>query len=301
MNQNDNVRAFARFDHIDLRTELLGPYPAECDDEPPSFLITQAIYINGENLAPENPIDLVHLCKSCQLGGEFFIVTCGCGNAGCGGVDDGIRVTHLDDHIVWEVPVPLSYRGMTEDEVAEAQKSRQYRKFTFEPEAYLAAVQLGLREARAMLFDEHQPVECSPYGMTPERLLMLAPLVFSKRGAPVGCTLTGKTVEIDPFLHHVVINGIYYRIPELPLPDAYKAFADWSQWEPMDVGDGYVYGAGAAPEWEVRRRIRLLAKYLASILVVGGTVEWTSAEYKDADGTRWKRRTLLEGQAPLVR
>ncbi len=296
MNQKDNRSAFTRFDDFDLRVELRGPFK-KFADEPASFLITQAVYVNGENLALNNAIDLVQLSKSCQLGGEFFIATCECGDAGCAGIDDGIRVTHFDDSIVWEVPTPLSYRDMRKEEKGAAMAKPEYRKFSFQPDAYLAAVQRGLRAAKAMPFDSRQPVECSPEGMTPEKLLALNPLVFSKRGAPLGCSLIGKAVSIDRFLNWVTINGISYRIRELPLPADIKTLEDWSGWEPKAVSKGFVFGSLAAPEWEVRRRARRLGKYLASILAVGGTVEFTSPEFKDAEGTRWKRTLMLSGQA----
>lgn len=294
MTVKDNLLTFPRFDEFDLRIELCGPYQ-EYAHEPATYLITQAVYINGENLAPNNPIDLAQLCKSCQLSGEFFIVTCGCGDPGCAGIDDGIRVTHLDDRVVWDAPTPMSYRDMTEEEVGAALENRTYRKFTFRPEAYLAAVQKGLREAKAMLFDECQPVECSPYGMTPEGLLALNPVVFSERGAPLGCGIVGRKIMVDRHWGWISIDGIPYRLRELPVPDHIKALDDWSEWEPKACGDGYAFNYHAAPRSVVRRRIRALAEYLSSIAVSDCQIDANLGEIHGKGGPRWDRHVVLRG------
>lgn len=286
MTVKDNLHAFPGFDEFDLRIELRGPYK-EYSDEPATYLITQAVYINGENLAPDNPIDLAQLCKSCQLSGEFFIVTCSCGDVRCTGIDDGIRVSHFDGRIVWEVPTPLSYMEMTEEEVDAATKNRKYRKFTFHPAAYFSAVQEGLREAKALLFGEKQPVECSPYGMTPEKFLTLDPVVFSKRGAPLGCDIIGRKIVIHEW-GWITINGIPYRLRELPVPDDIKAL------------DGYVNYA-AAPLSEVRRRIRVLAGYLSSIAISDCQIEASLGEIRGKEGPRWDRHFVIRGMGSRSR
>lgn len=292
MPENANLLPFVRFDDFELRIELSGPFEEEGDT---AYVITQSIYINGENLAPNNPIDLERLAKSCQLSGAHSIVTCGCGSAGCAGIEDGIRITQLDDRIVWEVPMPLSYYDLPDEERDDAYRGkRTYRKFAFRPDAYLAAVQDGLRKARALLFGELQPVECSPYGMTPEHLLKLNPLVFSARGAPAGCTITGSEIQLDQ-IRDIIIDGISYRIDELPLPNAIKALNDWSEWEPKHVPNGRVYGALAAPDHVVRKRTRQLAQHLASMQLMGGTVEFQSNVRKH-EGIPCKRKVIIEGQ-----
>jgi hypothetical protein len=292
MPESANLLPFVRFDDFDLRIELSGPFENEGDA---AYVITQSIYINGENLAPNNPIDLEQLAKSCQLSGAHSIVTCGCGNAGCAGIEDGIRVTQLDDRIVWEVPTPLSYYDLPDEERDDAYRGkRTYRKFAFRPDAYLATVQGGLRKARALLFGELQPVECSPYGMTPEHLLKLNPLVFSARGAPAGCTITGSEIQLDQ-VRDIIIDGIRYHIDELPLSAAIKALNDWSEWEPKHVPNGCVYGALAAPDHVVRKRTKQLAQHLASMQIMGGTVEFQSNVRKYV-GIPCKRKVIIEGQ-----
>lgn len=283
----------SKFDLFELKVELRGPYQVH-SDEPPSYLITQAVWINGENLAPENPIDLRQLAKSCQMSGEFFIVTCGCGEAGCAGIDDGVRVTHFDDRLVWEVPVPLSYRGMTDAEAERHGNNRVYQRFNFDPNLYLATMQAGLREAKCLLFGEQQPVECSPDGFGPKDLLSLNPAVFSERGTPKGCLIIGKKVVVDRSPSWVTIDGIHFRLRQLPVPDAIRQLDVWSDWEPKACSGGYVFGDAAAPDWEVRRRKRLLGEYLASITMKGGMVFVT---LRNDWEKRCKHQLVLGGRA----
>ncbi len=231
-------------------------FPGEMSDDE-VYLITQAIFINGENLAPDRPIDLRQLAKSCQLGGEFFIVTCGCGFPE---TDDSIPVTHQSDRIVWQMPELELFREEEQDA-----HNRIYRTYVFRPEQYLEAVQGGLCDAKSFLFSECQPIECSPYGFEQEDLLTLDPVVISERGAPLGCQLLARHIEVESGLRLVTMNGIPYRLSELPIPDTIKALGDCSEREPKAVDGGFVYGSSAAQSEEVRRRTRIVTEYLVSI------------------------------------
>lgn len=250
------------FDVIEIEISLMH-FPAEMSDDE-MYLITQAVFINGENIAPDRPIDLRQLAKSCQLSGEFFIVTCGCGFPE---TDDGIRVTHQPDRIVWQVPELDSFSEEEQDA-----HNPIYRTYVFCPEQYLEAVQGGLCDAKSFLFSEYNPIECSPYGFEREDLLALDPLVFSERGAPLGCQLLARHIEVESGFRAVIMNGIRYRLNELPVPDDIKALGDWSEWEPKAVDGGFIYGSLAAPSEEVRRRTRIFTEYLASVQSSGGVV-----------------------------
>ena len=253
------------YDQFDLKIELSDLHK-EYADSPGTYLIKQSIFINRENLAPDNSIALTQLAKSCQLSGEFFIVTCNCcGDAGCAGIDDGIRVTHFDDRIIWEVPDPLSYRGLGQEEVIFVSDNRVYKKYIFDPDAYLTAFQKGLATARELLNGNKQPVECTPDGFDASDLLVLNPIVFTQRGAPMGCKIVGRKVLMSKTPGWVTINGIYYRLRELPVPDEIKALDDWSDWEPKKWKNGYLFNNAAAPESERQRRVQELEKYIASI------------------------------------
>jgi hypothetical protein len=283
-----------KYDHFELEISLTGPHDQDDALTPQVYVITQAVLINGENLAPKNPIDLCELAKSCQLPGEFYIVTCGCGDAGCAGIEDGIWVSHLSDSITWEVPEPISAGGLSEEDYERYHNKRTFRRFRFDPAAYLSAVQAGLREARHMLFGEHQPVECSPYGFDPDDLLDLDPIVFSERGAVQGCTIVGRKICIDRTPGRISINRIGYHLSELPVPESIKSLDDWSAWEPKPCGDGFCYNYVAAPGWEVHRRMKLLANYLAEITQHEGEIVVTLRENRKS---QCKHQLVLGGNA----
>lgn len=289
------------FDSIELKVSLTPQYAASSAETPEVYLLTQAVYINGENLAPDHPIDLIQLAKSCQIPGEFFIVTCGCGVAQCASIEDGIQVTHYPNQIAWEVPLPMSYKDLTAEEADWHSEHRTYRRFNFEPDAYLAAIQHGLREAKGLLFSECQPIECSPYGFDPEDLLELDPIVFSERAPAPGCQIVGKKVTIDRSPSWVEVNGISYDLKELPVPADIKALDDWSIWEPKPCESGLLWGIAAAPEYELRRRLKLLGNHLASITRRGGEVIVTLWEdWQEDHRYRYRRHQVaIYGRAAL--
>lgn len=266
------------FDKFELKISLRGPCKQDDELVPQVFLITQSILINGENISPKTPVDLKQLVKSSQLSGEFFIFTCGCGHAGCAGIEEGIKVNHLVDGIVWEVPDPIVVPQLIDGISNHQTIQSKFRRYTFDPSAYLAAIENGLREAKRLLFGKKQPVEFSPYGFNPEDLIELDPRVFSERGAPLGCQIIGRKVEIEGEPGRISINGVGYDLRELPVPDSIKSLDDWSTWEPKQAGDGFVYGSAAAPAGEVRRRMKLLAEHLSSITHRGGMIIITMRE-----------------------
>src|SRR5690606_16812766 len=131
------------------------------------WLITQAIHINGRNIAPKRAIDLRMLAKSCQLHGEFHILTCGCGSPACAGLEEGIQVTHEEDRITWRMPdLASSVRNESWNTEA-AGKPDHDLIYHFQADQYLEAVTQALAKARGLLSGQRQPVECSPYGFEP--------------------------------------------------------------------------------------------------------------------------------------
>jgi hypothetical protein len=74
-------------------------------------------------------VDLGQLALSLQGDGEFVIITCTCGVAGCAGLTRGIEVTHDGKNVHWVVREP----GPT-------------RTFVFDGEAYAGAIKQGLAQ-----------------------------------------------------------------------------------------------------------------------------------------------------------
>lgn len=294
--QQTNGGQEGRSDHIEVKIRLIRP-SRHAEDEATPWLITQAIYINGRNIAPKLAIDLRMLAKSCQLHGEFHILTCGCGSLGCAGIEEGIQVTHEEDRITWRMPNPAPSARKESRNTEAAGNPSHYLIHHFQADQYLEAVTQALAKARGLLFGQRQPVECSPYGFEPDDLRVLDPLVFSHRGMPWGYHLTANVIEVnkhrDPGV--VYMNGIPYGLRELLVPEAIRKLDDWSDWEPQVTEDGEWYGHCAAPGWEVRRRIKRLGRYLASIQAPGGSVMILEPRRVTGSGLAWQRLLVLEG------
>jgi hypothetical protein len=61
---------------------------------------------------------LPELARSSQKPGEFFIITCHCGDPGCAGIRQGIEVTHAKNQVVWRYQ-PLWPDPATQPELLE--------------------------------------------------------------------------------------------------------------------------------------------------------------------------------------
>jgi hypothetical protein len=82
------------------------------------------LFVNGESLSPFAlaALDIVELYYSAKEAGSYFIWTCGCGSAECGGIHWGVRVAHDSAVVTWQVatlPFPYSRTGfLTFDKAA---------------------------------------------------------------------------------------------------------------------------------------------------------------------------------------
>jgi hypothetical protein len=89
-------------------------------------------------------VDLGQLALSLQGDGEFVIVTCTCGVAGCAGLTRGIEVTHDGKNVHWVIREP----GPT-------------RRLSFDGEAYAEAIKQGLAQFEQRCI-EHPGMEPVP-------------------------------------------------------------------------------------------------------------------------------------------
>lgn len=101
------------------------------------------------------------LLDSTKGSGEFFIITCACGDPSCAGIQQGISVTHRDNRILW------AYRNPLPDPIENPELVRQTpsgrpewvvrgarlptRTYIFETSAYRAAIQQGINRGRQLL------------------------------------------------------------------------------------------------------------------------------------------------------
>lgn len=61
---------------------------------------------------------LPELVRSIDKAGEFFIITCVCGDPGCAGIRQGIQVTHAKNQVLWRYQ-PLWPDPATQPELLE--------------------------------------------------------------------------------------------------------------------------------------------------------------------------------------
>jgi hypothetical protein len=119
---------------------LLVQTRIERDPADPRPYFLSDLLVDGESIVNLKHdglgIDLVALARSVKQGGEFFIITCSCGDAGCAGIDEGIEVIHDSDEVRWVV------RGFSPD-----------RAYVFEKAAYATSIKQGLDHFLQLLFE----------------------------------------------------------------------------------------------------------------------------------------------------
>lgn len=119
-------------DTISLRTSIT-PYKGESD-----IVLLPEILVNNDPLVNwkynEVGVDLGYLTETLHRTGEFFIVTCSCGDAGCAGIEEGIKVSRDVDNVRWKVP---GYWGPA-------------RVLVFEGKAYDSAIESSIQQFKQL-------------------------------------------------------------------------------------------------------------------------------------------------------
>jgi hypothetical protein len=103
------------------------------------------VFVDGQPLVAYESeglaIDIDQLIKSMQHPGEYFIVTCTCGDAGCGGVFEGIGVVHEPGVIRWALQgLGSALRGFAPEQV-----------LAFERCSFAVAVERGVQKLRDLV------------------------------------------------------------------------------------------------------------------------------------------------------
>ncbi len=106
----------------------------------------------------EFAIDLSELARSVNQSGEFFVLTCSCGDPGCAGIQQGVHVSHTETYVQWEISD--WGRGVGASTV-----------WTFDRNVYGHTIQRALTEMYHQL-DMHPMSETTPY-LLKERLLTM--------------------------------------------------------------------------------------------------------------------------------
>ena len=83
----------------------------EHDQDPPYDRDWRGLlHVDGVILNTSYSIDYIALAKSAITSGEYYILTCGCGDTGCAGIDEPISVVHDSGRILWHITDPLPER-----------------------------------------------------------------------------------------------------------------------------------------------------------------------------------------------
>ena len=134
------------------------------DDGNKAKFLYKIIQIDGKPFHKKHALDMEELALSCRFSGEFEILTCGCGNAGCAGIDEGIHVTHKDGTIHWKVRNPVSWPGYKD-----LPKNIAYTEYLFDKQQYVEAIRSSVEKAKEALRyaeEERKIVETGPHGFT---------------------------------------------------------------------------------------------------------------------------------------
>jgi len=94
-------------------------------------------------------VDLVELVRTLDTDGEFLIITCSCGDAGCAGISKGIHVIREKTALHWLV----QNRGKGVEPA---------KRFTFDAEAYNTALKRGIIQFM-QLYEGNPTIDTTPY------------------------------------------------------------------------------------------------------------------------------------------
>jgi hypothetical protein len=87
-------------------------------------------------------LNWMDLTRSALQPGDYFIITCSCGEAACARLNDPVQVIHADDMIGWHIVEP-----------------KPERRFLFDREQYRCALLEFLREVRRVVPDSTEGIE----------------------------------------------------------------------------------------------------------------------------------------------
>lgn len=109
---------------------------------------SEAIMVDGLPISSGYHIDYFDLVSSAIEEGDYFILTCSCGDAGCAGLFTPIKIQHTPDTIIWHIAEP-----------------EPERTFVFFKPEYVAEVRRALGEAVRLNPTLPEDEKLGPYGI----------------------------------------------------------------------------------------------------------------------------------------
>lgn len=89
------------------------------------------------------PLDFSSFVDSTKRDGEYFLVTCTCGEPGCAGIFDGVLVTHEGELVRWKVPNPIQ-----RDDDSDEDAPITYDEYVFDRAVYIATIREALNQLK---------------------------------------------------------------------------------------------------------------------------------------------------------
>lgn len=151
-----------------------------------------SLWINGQEFGDAYFLNLTAIVQSCQGSGEFFMLTCTCGEPGCAGLFKGIQVTHTAEAITWVCQPELAIPVATALDASIPVLAIHH--FAFDPAQYIGAIEDGIKNIQAMALKATRPVDFPVYGVSTESVMTL-----KVRPMPVNFTA---------LQHALPVNGI---------------------------------------------------------------------------------------------
>ncbi len=136
---------------IDVRAQ----FESESNDLYIELAIDDQLLVNPKH--DHLAIDLAELVKTLEDDGEFFIITCTCGDPGCAGIMEGVKVHHNGKMVYWQFRIPQV-------------DLENVRTAAFMQDNYVRAIQDSLAQF-IELYKLHQGAEIVPY-LLRERIML---------------------------------------------------------------------------------------------------------------------------------
>jgi hypothetical protein len=121
-------------------------------DEQEEYLVVEVV-VDGTALTDFDyyATDLPELIRSSERAGDYFILTCWCGQAECAGIRQGIHIRQEHGNIFWQVVEPAPKR-----------------RFVFEQTAYKQAIRDCIKQGRRSIA-YRRTANSKPFEITPNQ------------------------------------------------------------------------------------------------------------------------------------
>ena len=135
------------------------------DGDEVDLLAWQMVLIDDVEIEPAHAVDLEALARSLYEPGEHNIFTCGCGDAGCACIVEGVCVVHELGIVRWRMRSPVSYREFQGEDFCEQielwMNQAPYVEYAFLRDQMIREFEDGLVWLRN---ETPQETSYSPYG-----------------------------------------------------------------------------------------------------------------------------------------